>query len=831
MKLSVDALRRRAEPDRLGFATTADLIPERAALGQGRAEEALAFAASMPSAGYHVCTLGTPSLGMLDFVRVRLMEFARERSVPNDLCYVNHFADAATPRLCPLPPGIGSAFRTDVNEYLNGVRATLPAALRSDEFQRAAQTLVEQLQRKQADDVSDLEKEASRHGLAMLPTSNGFAFAPVQNEKILEQETFNQLDEPSRQRLSEAIERMNRLLAERLRAYPRFQEDLVRQQRALTRNTATDVLTGLIAPLKERYRDFTAASRHLDDLIAHLLDNVDRIVLFDQGQAGQLHMSAASATAAADQFYRQCEVNLLINNGDLTGAPVIYESNPSLDNLVGKLEHRFEYGTPTTDFNLIRPGALHRANGGFLILDLDRVLQKPFAWDALKRCLMDQSVRVESVGQLLNLTYSVSLDPEPAPLDVKVILIGNHALHQGLGTWDADFETLFKVTADFSEHVPWTEDNQQAFARLLAGMVHDSGVRHLTAAAVAETVEHASRLMQDRTKLSTQIRDIEDVLREANFAAERAHATLIDRDHIRHALEKHVYRIDRTRELIYEDVARGIVAVATRGHAVGQINGLSVVAVGQLIFGQVARITATARIGRGEVIDIERESRLGGNIHRKAMLIVTSFLGGRYATEEPLSLSAALVFEQSYGGIEGDSASIAEVCALVSAVIRRPLRQDIAVTGSMDQHGSVQAIGRVNEKIEGFFDICKAQGLTGTQGVLIPDSNRDHLMLRLDVRDAVAAGRFSVSVMKTVDDAFALLFSSPNGATIDADTINREMHERLQALFRMRQRAGYALPDGGQDARIHRLGENPCPEPPTTKSSRSIRYPRRRSTN
>jgi lon-related putative ATP-dependent protease len=489
-----------------------------------------------------------------------------------------------------------------------------------------------------------------------------------------------------------------------------------------------------------------------------------------------------------EAFVDRFKVNLAVDHAESSGAPVLYESNPSLDNLVGKLEHRIEYGTPVTDFNLIRPGALHLANGGYLLLDAERLIQKPFAWEALKRAMSDQSVRIESVSQLMNLTYSVSLEPQAIPLRLKIVLLGSRRLYHVLRQYDADFDDLFKVVADFDDHVEWSDDNVRAYSELIASIVQETRIRHLDASAVARVLEHGSRLVEDRERLSAHIRDIRDLLREADFIAGKADAELIQREHVAQAVEKRIYRLDRFRELVRENVARGLIHVETKGMKVGQINGLSVMSIGHAQFGQPIRITATARLGRGELIDIESESHLGGNIHSKAVMIVSSFLGSRYAKERPLSLHASLVFEQSYAGVEGDSASIAEVCALISSIIDHPIKQSLAVTGSMDQHGTVQAIGGVNEKIEGFFDICQEQGLNGEHGVLIPVTNRDHLMLRQDVVAAVTAGQFHVFTIATVDDAIALLFAPEGQTKIDSSEIDHSMRSRVEELYEIRRR-------------------------------------------
>tara|TARA_Y100001933_G_scaffold262992_1_gene322892 strand:- start:93 stop:2492 length:2400 start_codon:yes stop_codon:yes gene_type:complete len=783
VRLTADQVRRQADPDTLGFASTAELEPGELRFGQHRAEHAVDFAVSMRFPGYNVYALGAPQIGMHDFVRDQLAPKARERSIPDDWCYLNNFEDPSVPKVCRLPAGTGRRFKHDVAEFVGAVRTSLPAAFSSDDFRRQAEALTSEAQQRQASDTAAIQQEAESLGLTMLPTPNGFAFAPVEDGKVMDQEAFAKLDAERRQEIQNAIEHMSNRLVERLREYPKLHEAMIRRQRELAHRTASEVLKSLAARLRSRYQTYPDAIAFVVAAEASLLDNAERILALESGAAGMPGMPVppGAAQAAADQFFRQYQVNLVVDNADQAGAPVVYESNPSLDNLVGKLEHRFEYGTPVTDFNMIRAGALHRANGGYLLLDAERLLQKPFSWEALKRAVADRSLRVESVSQMLHLAYSVSLDPEPIELDVKVILLGDRRLYHLLREYDTDFDDLFKIVADFDDEIDWDDDAQRHYAAMLADLVRGSKLRHLTAGAVASALEQSSRLVEDQRHLSARVRDMEDILREADQLAAADGAELIDARHVDAAILQRAYRVDRIRELVHENITRGVILVQTTGSRVGQVNGLSVAAIGKLVFGQPSRITATARLGRGELIDIEREAKLGGRLHSKAVMIVANFIGARYAREHPLSLHASLVFEQSYGGIEGDSATVAEVCALLSAIIDAPLRQDIAITGSMDQHGATQAIGGVNEKIEGFFDVCREQGLTGTQGVLMPRGNMDNLMLRQDVVDAVAAGSFHVHAMTTVDDAIALMFAPPEGPPADVAAIDAAVSERIRA--------------------------------------------------
>ena len=789
-ELTAESLLRKVDPSELPFASTAEIEPTPEPLAQVRAREAVEFGVGIRFPGFNLYALGTPQTDKRALVSHRLETLASSRESPDDWFYLQNFEDPARPYSLSLPAGLGRQVRQEMQEFISNVRTLVPAALASDEFHQRSQELSTGLQERQTQDAAALEAEAKAHDLTMLPTPNGFVFAPVRDGKVIDQEAFIALAEDERQKIQKAIDHMTGRLLERLRDYPQFRQKLMEDQRKLVRKTAEQVIARLLARMRGRYESYERLLQYLDAVQHELLENVDRLLVSARTAESMPFMPGMDL----DRYLERFNVNLLVDSGDSQGVPVLYESNPSLENLVGKLEHRIEFGTPVTDFNLIRPGALHRANGAYLLLDAERLVQKPFAWEALKRALLDGCVRIESVSQLLNMTYSVSLEPEPIPLDVKVVLLGSRRLYHLLRRYDPDFDELFKIVADFDDDVDWTQENVDAYVNLIAGTIREAGLKHMDSAAVARVLEHSSRLVEDRERLSTHVSDIRDLLREADFIAGQDGATEISRTHVAQAIEKRTFRLDRFRELVRESVTRGLIVVETSGARVGQINGLSVMDLGQMRFGQPMRITATARLGRGELIDIERESQLGGRIHSKAVMIVSSFVGSRYAKDHPLSLHGSLVFEQSYGGVEGDSASIAEVCAFLSAIIERPIRQNLAITGSMDQHGTVQAIGGVNEKIEGFYDICVAEGLSGEQGVIIPASNRDHLMLREDVVDAVRAGRFHVHTVETVDDAMALLFADSPGSRANVQEIDAQVRERLASWHEVWRQTARELP-------------------------------------
>jgi predicted ATP-dependent protease len=575
----------------------------------------------------------------------------------------------------------------------------------------------------------------------------------------------------------------------------RERHDRIRQ---LDRETTLSVISHLMDELKSAYADFPAVLQYMDSVQLDMLDSVDDFRKQEESA------NVGGMTIVTRSSFSRYSVNVLTTNGKKPGAPIISEDNPTYSNLVGRIEHIAQFGALVTDFTLIKPGALHRANGGYLLLDIRKVLVQPFAWEGLKHALQSRVIRIESLGQMYSLVSTVSLEPEPIPLDAKVILFGDRLFYYLLQEYDPEFGELFKVAADFEDRIERSSDTHKLYARLIATLARREALLPFDCRAVARVIEHAARQAGDAQRLSTHMSSLVDLLRESDYWARESARSLVQDDDVQHAIDAQIRRQDRLKEQLHEAILRDILMIDTQGAMTGQINGLSVIELGDFAFALPTRITATTRLGDGELINIEREVKLSGAIHSKGVLILSSFLAARYAKNQPLALSASLVFEQSYGMIEGDSASLAELCALLSNLANVPANQSLAVTGSVNQFGQVQAIGAVNEKIEGFFDICAARKLTGEQGVLIPSANIEHLMLRRDVVDAAVAGQFRIYAVQNVDQAIALLTGLPAGET-DKDgvypegSVNRRVAARLAELTAIRQ----SFAKSAKKARIH----------------------------
>jgi predicted ATP-dependent protease len=784
--LPPDALYRRCDPATLPFETTAELEEVPGIIGQERAEEAVRFAIGIRRYGYNLYALGPSGMGKHSFVRAFLERRAAEERAPDDWVYVHNFADPRRPRALRLPAGRAQALHEDMSRLVDELRATIPAVFESDDYKTRRKLVEGPFQEQGERTFNEIEEKARSRGVAIVRASAGFAFAPLRDGEVIEPDQFQKLPDAEQERYRADMTLVQQELSAALAALPRQQQRQRDELRRLDRLVTSSATRHLIDALRARWADVPAVLEHLADVERDVVDNAEDFLPAPDGGASAVKALLGGARAAKAPARRH-HVNVLVTRRPGSGAPVVYEDHPTHPNLLGRVEHVAELGNLVTDFTLIQPGALHRANGGYLIVDARRLLHQPLAWDELKRGLRSGLLRIESPGQVLSLTTAASLEPEPIPLDVKVVLLGERHLYYALSQLDPEFPELFKVAADFEEEIERDAEGEKLYARLLATFARREGLRPLSRAAAARAIEHASRRASDSAKLQVHAEAVADLVREADHVAAAAGADVVDAAHVQAALDAQVRRVSRVQERAQQVIRRGIVMIETRGAVVGQVNGLTVSQLGTHAFGRPARITARIRLGGGSVVDIEKEVALGGPIHSKGVLILQGFLGQRFASERPLSLAASLVFEQSYAGVEGDSASCGELAALLSALAEAPVHQGRAVTGSVNQHGQVQAIGGVNEKIEGFFDVCRDSGLTGEQGVLIPAANVAHLMLRPDVVKAAEAGQFHVWPVATVDEALELLTGVPAGQK-DASgewpsgSLNRRVDDKLAAL-------------------------------------------------
>ena len=777
------------------FRTTAELKDVDEILGQERAIEALRIGIGIRSAGFNLFALGPNALGKHTTVRQFLDRKAAAQDTPADWCYIHDFEDAHRPKALRLPAGTGDKLQRDMARLIEELQTAVSTVFESDEYRTRLQGINEEFRERRSEAFEELQKRARGREVALVRTPVGLALAPMRGEEVMSPEDFRKLPEAERERAEKAIQELQQELQETIQQIPRWDKDRREKVRDVNREVTNFAVGHLIDTMRQDYKALPDVVAHLDAVRADVIDNVAGFVQPPGGgdaesatrQEPARASPGAPGAAGMPTFLRRYRVNVIVDNGGTKGAPVVYEDNPAQGNLVGRVEHLAQMGALITDFSLIQPGALHRANGGYLILDARKLLMQPYAYESLKRTLQAGEIRIESPGQMYGLVSTVSLEPESIPLDIKIVLVGDRMLYYLLSAQDPDFSQLFKVAVDFEDDMDRSAGRHMPYARLVATLARRDGLKPLNAAGVARVIEQASRLAGDSAKLSTRMGLICDVLREADHWASEAGRRVIGAQEVQKTIDSQIRRADRMRERSQEMIRRGTILLDTTGSATGQVNGLAVLSMGSFAFGRPSRITARVRMGRGEVMDIEREVDLGGPLHSKGVLILSAFLSAQYATDRPLSLSASLVFEQSYSGVDGDSASSAELYALLSALAEVPIEQSLAVTGSVNQFGQVQAIGGVNEKIEGFFDLCKANGLNGGNGVLIPASNATHLMLRDDVIEAATAGTFHIYPIKTIDQGIELLTGKPAGkrgrnGTFPAGTLNRMVDDRLMAL-------------------------------------------------
>lgn len=783
--LAPELLCQRCDPDQFSFTTTEALEDLGEIIGQARAFDAIQFGTGVRRDGYHIFALGPPGIGKHTLVRQFLESRALHESTPSDLCYLNNFEKPHKPHALLLPPGKGIRLRQDMHLLIEELRIAIPAAFESDEYRNKIEAIQEEFGEHQDIAFQGLGEDAQKQNIALVKTPSGFTFAPMRNGEIVQPEEYDKLPDEEKTKIEDIIVGLEEQLQKIIRQIPQWRKEKREKIKHLNREITLLAVGSLISEVRINYADLPSILRYLDAVQQDIIDNADEFRKQEEATPG-VELSIVEAP------FRRYQVNLLVDHKASKGAPIIYDDHPTYSNLVGRVEHVAHMGALVTDFTLIKPGSLHQANGGYLLLDISKILVQPFGWEGLKRALNSHEVRIESLGQMLSLVSTVSLEPEPVPLDVKIILFGDRILYYLLYEYDPEFSELFKVAADFEDSIDRNPDANALYARLVGTLARKEKLLPFDRHAVARVIEHSARIVGDSEKLSAHMQSIVDLLCEADYWTQQAGKNTVGTTEVQRAIDTKIHRADRLKQRIHEQILRGTVLIDTQGSVIGQVNGLAVIDLGNFAFAQPIRITATTRLGDGELINIEREVELSGASHSKGVLILSAFLAERYAKNAPLSLSASITFEQSYGMIEGDSASVAELCALLSSLSGVPVKQSLAITGSVNQLGQVQAIGGVNEKIEGFFDICKARGFTGEQGVLIPATNVKHLMLRQEVVDAAKAGQFHIYPIETVDQSIELLTGISIGipdadGNLPFDSVNGRVITKLIELTAIRQ--------------------------------------------
>ena len=799
--LETRQLHHACDPAQFGFQTTAELEALSELIGQTRATEAVRFGAGIRHEGYNIFVLGPAGVGKRSMVGQFLAKKAKAEPKSSDWCYLNNFAQPHKPRAIRLPSGKGLELQQQMAQLVDYLRSAIPALFESEEYRAKAGAIQDEFTKRQESAFKELSEDAVKQQIVLLRTPGGFAFAPTRNQEVITPDEYEKLPQEEKDRIRQVIAELQERLEKILSHVPQWMKERGEQIKQLNRATTRAVVTHVMDEQRTRFSDLPEIRTYLDLVQQDMIENADDF----RNEEESANLSGLMVVTR--KTFHRYQVNVLVSNGEHGGAPIVSEDNPTYSNLIGRVEHVAQLGALVTDFTLIKPGALHRANGGYLLLDVRKVLLQPFAWDALKRALQAREIRIESLGQMYSLVSTVSLEPEPMALDVKIVLFGDRLFYYLLQQYDPDFSELFKVAADFEDRIERNAETHLLYARLIATICAKEKLLPLDSSAVARVIEHSARLVGDTQRLSAHMRSIADLLQEADFWAREAGLAVTTTHNVQEAIDAQIHRQDRLRTQLHEAILRDTLLIDTQGAVVSQINALSVLELGEFAFAQPTRITATTRLGQGEMINIEREVKLSGAIHSKGVLILSSFLAARYARNQLFSLTASLVFEQSYGQVEGDSASLAELCVLLSNLANVPLLQSLAVTGSINQLGQVQAIGAVNEKIEGFFDICTARGLTGEQGVLIPATNVKHLMLRRDVVAAAENGQFHIYAVDHVDQAMAILTGVPAGEAgtngqYPMESINRRVAARVAELSALRK-AFARRPEDKKPTRSH----------------------------
>ncbi len=800
-----EQLRRRVDQGQLPL-TTAVVLPLEGTIGQLRAVDAIAFGLEISSPGYNLFVAGPAGSGRELTVHDFLRRFAPTRPAPSDWVYVYNFAQSDQPNVIRLPQGRGRKFAADLDGFLQAAQRDIPRAFESEDYERHRREALAELAQRRDALFNQLNAFARDHSFAIEMTPSGIVTVPVSQGHPLSDEEFQRLPAQQQQELEQRNNEIQERIADTLRQVRQMQKEATERVRQLDRDVALFAVGPHLVELREAYSDQPKVLTYLDQIQSDLPEHLDDF-RGSEGEGQQQVLLSRLPGLQRGEHLTRYSVNAFVVNDDIKGAPVIVERNPTYYNLTGRIDYRATLGAMVTDFRQIKPGALQRANGGFLVLHVLEVLSAPFAWNALKRALICGEVTIENLGEQYAALPTERLRPEPIPLDIKVILLGPPEVYYLLYQLDPDFQELFKVKADFAPDMDWNDEHIGDYAAFISRQVRENGLRHFDRGALAHVIEYGARLREDQRKLSSRLRDIADVVSEANYWAGKAGHDVVQAADVDQAIAKRKYRSNLIEERIQEMIDNGTIMIDTSGVRGAQVNGVAVIDLGGYSFGKPSRITARVSPGRGTVKSIEREIELSGPIHSKGFLILSGYLAGQYSQQYPLSISATITFEQSYDEVEGDSASSTELYALLSALAGLPLRQGIAVTGSVNQHGEIQAVGGVTTKIEGFFAVCKAKGLTGEQGIIIPAANVPNLMLDEEVINAVRAGQFHIWAVRSTDEGIELLTGHPAGqrgpdGQYPEGTVHRLVEERLRE-YAERLRA-FAADHGTEAGREHR---------------------------
>lgn len=792
-KLKSDQLYTRCDPKGFDFSTTAELEERLSALGQDRALSAVEIGINIKSKGYNLFCLGPEGTGKTSLVKRVLVQEAKNRPTPEDWVYVYNFEEPHKPAAISFPASTATEFAKDIDKLIEELSSSIPTLLDSDEYKAGLSIIREKYKQHKEEYIKILQKKAKGKSVSLLHMPVGLVVAPTKNGEVLSPEAFDELPEEEKKSLIDDLNAMQIEIEDSAQDLPQWEEKQRKETGILREKFIKNAIKKPVDELKVRYKGNKSAADFLKNIQKYIIENVDDFMPERECPTGgegddALAMLFSRMNKPEEDKFAKFKVNVVVKNEKGAGAPIVHLDHPTQGNLVGRVERVQQYGALVPDFTLIKSGALHQANGGFLLIDARKLLLQPFAWDSLKRAIASKTIKIEAPSDETSFT-TISLDPEPIPLDVKVILTGDEDLYDVLSERDPDFGDYFKVEADFGMLMDRTHTNEIEYAKLIGSLSKKKKLRSLNRQAVAKVIEFSSRLAEDSEKLSAHIASIGDLLREADYWARKSKSNQIGKNHIEQAIDNQIYRSDRIKQAMLEQIDEGTILMDVVGTRVGQINGLVVYNFSRFSFGKPARITTQVRLGKGEFLNIEREIELSGPIHTKGVLILQSLIANRFAKYSPLSLSASIVFEQSYGGVDGDSASSTEYYCLISALTGIPIKQNIAVTGSINQFGEVQPIGGVNEKIEGFFDVCKHKGLSGDQGVVIPHTNVKNLMLREDILNAVDEGKFHIYAVDHVDDGIEVLTGIQAGVIDKNDkypkgTVNAQVQKSLEEYYR-----------------------------------------------